>query len=165
MTEKNKKTFTIILLSVYLLVLIWIILFKLDFRLNIGYLRGINLIPFHYDIETSGHFAEVRDNVLIFVPLGLYLGLLGVKPLTSILSGFCLSAALELLQYVLGVGVTDITDLITNTAGTALGVLIFALLTQIFKNRPRLESVLRIIAAAATLLFLIFAVIVLVLNE
>jgi len=75
------------------------------------------------------------------------------------------SAVLELLQYVLGVGVTDITDLITNTAGTALGVLIFALLTQIFKNRSRLESVLRIIAAAATLLFLIFAVIVLVLNE
>jgi glycopeptide antibiotics resistance protein len=165
LTEKNKKTFTIILLSVYLLVLIWIILFKLDFRLNLGYQREINLIPFYYDIETTGHFAEVRDNILIFVPLGLYLSLLGVKPLYSILSGFGLSAVLELFQYILGVGVTDITDLITNTLGTALGTLIFLLLARIFKNRTRLENVLRIIATAATLLFLIFAAVVLVFNE
>ena len=103
--------------------------------------------------------------MLIFVPLGLYLSLLGVKPLYSILSGFGLSAVLELFQYILGVGVTDITDLITNTLGTALGTLIFLLLARIFKNRTRLENVLRIIATAATLLFLIFAAVVLVFNE
>ncbi|NLB16558.1 MAG: VanZ family protein [Clostridiales bacterium] len=165
MSEKKNKTYTLVLLFIYLAVLTWIILFKLGFGLDLGYLRGINLIPFHYDIETAGHFAEIRDNVIIFVPLGLYLGLLGVKPLFSIVSGFAVSAVLELLQYILGVGVTDITDLITNTLGTALGVLIFAVLTLIFKNRPKLERVLRILATVATLLFLAFAAVVSAFNS
>ena len=62
---KNKKQ---ILFVIYCLILVWIILFKLSFSLEeIRALRGvseINLIPFHYDMETSSHFKEVVLNIL-----------------------------------------------------------------------------------------------------
>ena len=51
MPEKRKeKIFAYIVMGIYLLFLCWLILFKLADSINkIPSMRGINLIPFHYD--------------------------------------------------------------------------------------------------------------------
>ena len=82
MTTKRNNIFTIVLLSVYALILVWIVLLKASTVADLKYLpcpRTLNLIPFHYDIEVGTHFEEVVLNALVFVPLGLYLAMLGMK--------------------------------------------------------------------------------------
>lgn len=71
---------------------------------------------------------------MIFIPLGVYFKMLKVTDLKTVLFGLLVSLGLEVLQFILAVGATDITDIITNTAGTALGVGVYALLSRIFKK-------------------------------
>ena len=69
-------------------------------------------------------------NVLLFVPLGVFLPLLYGKfdGLGKVaLAGLLISLSVELAQ-MFGSGATDINDLITNTAGACLGYGVFRLL-------------------------------------
>lgn len=166
---KNKtRSITIALTAVYFLMVVWIILFKMSALSEIAYLdhiRSINLIPFHYDEERSYHLAEVLENVMIFIPLGVYFKMLKVTDLKTVLFGLLVSLGLEVLQFILAVGATDITDIITNTAGTALGVGIYALLSRIFKKSEKLDTVLCILASVCTILFLFLMAFLLLANE
>lgn len=156
--DKKTKTFLIILLAVYSAALTWIILFKMAVRLDdvgFGTVRAWNMIPFRYSEETSFHLTEVLENVIAFVPLGVYLGMLKTGAWKAILIGAAASVTLEVLQFALGIGAADITDVITNTAGTAIGVGIYLLLTHIFKNREKLDKTLVIVCGAATAVMII----------
>lgn len=90
---------------------------------NVTYFRfelSGNWIPF------VGMMNGLRDymlNVLLFVPLGVFLPLLweafrAVK--NTVLFGFGMSLTIELLQ-IFTYRATDVNDLITNTVGTLLG--------------------------------------------
>ena len=81
MKKKEKINYTVpILFLLYLALLIWIILFKLQFSiLDLDRVREINLIPFYYEHEVTFHATEVLQNVLIFMPFGIYLCLLFPK--------------------------------------------------------------------------------------
>ncbi len=156
--DKKTKTFLVILLAVYSAALTWIILFKMAVRLEdvgFGTVRAWNMIPFRYSEETSFHLTEVLENVIAFVPLGVYLGMLKTGAWKAILIGAAASVTLEVLQFALGIGAADITDVITNTAGTAIGVGIYLLLTHIFKNREKLDKTLVIVCGAATVVMII----------
>jgi glycopeptide antibiotics resistance protein len=66
------------------------------------------------------------DNLIAFIPLGLLLSLnfkrTGFwRKLTFV---FMLSLAVEAMQYVLAIGVSDITDVIMNTVGELAGPLL-----------------------------------------
>lgn len=168
MTNKKDRAFTIVLLSVYGLILLWIVLLKASSIAELKYLpceRSLNLIPFHYDTEVSAHWNEVLLNVAVFVPLGLYFGMLGVRAWKAILIGFAASLLLEALQYVFAIGAADVTDLITNTAGTALGACLYLLLRRVFKRTDRLHRILHILLCAGTALFLFFAVFLIAVNS
>ena len=79
---KGKQKFLVsVLFLIYLALLVWIILFKLQFNINdLDTVRSINLIPFYYDKEigTVFHLKEVFENLLIFVPMGIYLSLIHI---------------------------------------------------------------------------------------
>jgi hypothetical protein len=65
---------------------------------------------------------DVIQNVLMLLPLGLVLGLGGVRPRIAALIAFLLSLAVETLQYTVVPGRdASLSDVITNTAGAALG--------------------------------------------
>ena len=119
----NKKR---LLFITYCLILIWIVLFKLSFSLEeIHALQNgssINLIPFHYDVETSFHFKEVLENALIFIPFGLFSQMLDLGYRKGVMAGMGFSLVMEMCQYIFQIGATDSTDLITNTLGTIAGV-------------------------------------------
>lgn len=163
----NKQKMTWLLAAVYIFILVWLILFKMAMPSEIPYLdhiRNINLIPFYYDNETSGHASEVIKNVILFIPLGLYLRIMGLSWRKAIVIGAALSAVLEILQYIFGVGASDITDLITNTLGTAVGVGIHASLSICFKKKEKLNKVLNVIALVCTVLMMGMIAILLVAN-
>ncbi len=166
---KKKISLIHILFGIYLVLLIWIILFKLafsfeDIRLMFGY-RAVNLIPFYYDNEVSIHFREVVENLLIFIPFGLYLGMWGIKLGKSVLTGFIFSLTMEVCQYILTLGGSDITDIITNTLGTLIGATLYLILSLIFKNKAKLDKVLNILALTVTVLFVSFILFILIVSR
>ena len=164
---KKKISLTHILFGVYCILLIWIILFKLsasleDIKMMAGR-RAVNLIPFYYDNEVSMHLSEVIKNLLIFIPFGLYLGMLGMGLGKSALTGFIFSLTMELCQYIFAIGGSDITDIITNTLGTLIGATLYLVLTLIFNNKVKLNKVLNLLALIVTVLFISFIILVLIL--
>lgn len=161
---KKHKT-TKILFIIYIIILVWIILFKLSFNFSdIGRLRSVNLIPFKYDIETTFQLKEVIDNILIFIPMGVLLKMLKIDNKRTILFGFLTSLSFEIMQYMFQIGVSDITDIITNTTGTIIGMLFYVILCKIFKNREKIDKILKILGTIGLILFLILIIIILVNN-
>ncbi len=127
------------------------ILFKLQFNINdLDTVRSINLIPFYYDKEigTAFHLKEVLENLLIFVPMGIYLQMLLPKcrfhGKLIIIAGT--SLLLEGAQYVLAIGRSDITDLITNFMGGLLGLALYGMMARLLKNRETADKLFFILA-------------------
>lgn len=103
---------------------------------NIRYIRfdlNVNLQPFAYMFSD---FLSSFLNVLLFVPLGIFLPLLW-KPYRKLwraaLFGFETSLLIELLQ-LFTYRATDVNDLITNTFGTLLGWFAGILIAKLVPN-------------------------------
>ena len=144
---KNKRTFLLHLLFVfYLAALTWIILFKMavSFDTIDHGIRSLNLIPFKGAMITNG-----RINFSEICPFGIYIGVLYRRWNLSekVLSFFSVSLIYEVLQYVLAIGRSDITDVIMNTVGGIVGLLIYSLLNKICRNERMTEIVVFICAA------------------
>ena len=81
-------------------------------------MRSINLIPFHESLIINGKldFREIIMNAAIFIPLGIYSGILFKKWIIGkrIFLFFLISLTYEVSQFILGVGASDITDIINN---------------------------------------------------
>ena len=157
-----------VLFLIYLALLVWIVLFKLQFSIHdLDTVRSINLIPFYYDkdVGTAFHLKEVLENLLLFVPMGIYLQMLLSKwrfhGKLIIIAGT--SLLLEMVQYVLAIGRSDITDILTNTAGGLLGLVVYSMIVRLLGDRAktnRLFSVLAVIVSAIViglLGFILFA--------
>jgi len=139
MKQGNKLTF--MLFSVYMLLLTGIILFKLPFyspELSDG-TRVINIIPFKGSFDADGNFilSEVIQNILIFIPFGIYICMLedewSFKKKAFAVIG--LTLIFELIQFIFAMGRTDITDILGNTLGGISGIGIYALFRRILKKR------------------------------
>lgn len=131
-TDANRRGWLFALFVVYLVLLVWIVLWKLQLPyVGQGALRHIKLIPFLPTAEDGASEPfEVIANVVLFIPFGLYLGLLAPSwPWWKLVGVVARSSlALEITQWVLSIGSCDVTDLIVNTAGSlaGLGLLILA---------------------------------------
>ena len=153
--RKKSHFITPVLFLLYLVLLVWIILFKLQFSIaDLDRVREINLIPFYYKEEVSFHATEVLENVLIFVPFGIYLCLIFKKLRFSgklfLIAG--MSVLLELCQYVLAVGRSDVTDLITNVSGGLIGVFLYNTIVRLFHNQKRVDQIIIISATIVTVI-------------
>ena len=105
---------------------------------DILYIRphfNVNLKPFAY---LFSYYREGLLNILLLIPLGCFLTMLW-KPFRNgfftILFGFCLSLAVELLQ-LLTYRATDVNDLMTNTLGAFLGWILGRIFLKCFPKIP-----------------------------
>ena len=153
---RQTKRILCLLFVVYLLFLAWAILFKLTFAPELlDHRRAFNIIPFYDNGSTVYRFVlrEMLDNIILFLPYGLYLYLLGWRGLkTDLLLFLGTSLCLELLQYAFALGVSDVTDLITNTLGGLLGYAIARVLLMGTNREETVTRVLTVMAAIATML-------------
>jgi len=140
--SKKQKNISLAVFAIYLFLLTWLILFK--FSTNIDEIknlniRNINLIPFSEPAIINGKisFKEIIYNILVFVPLGVYVKIL--KPDWSfgmkILPGLFLSFIYETIQFIFAIGASDITDIIGNTLGSMAGLAVCALFIKLFKDK------------------------------
>jgi glycopeptide antibiotics resistance protein len=129
------------------------------------WVRGIDLIPFH-DLGTYlnnpqlGSFIapQLWANVVIMIPLGFCLTYFQpLKPRFRILGQLliiCLS--IESLQFILGLGISDIDDILLNFTGGALGLVIYYFTRKLIKNEPLFHRLVTISSAVVgTLIFIL----------
>ncbi|MFB8834232.1 glycopeptide resistance protein VanZ1 [Clostridioides difficile] len=160
--KSRKHNITKGLFIVYIIILTWIILFKLQFdisSLETMNLRSINLIPFAGSLIINNRvdISEIILNVAIFVPFGIYVCMLKEEWsfIKKVIPIFITSLVFETLQYIFALGASDITDLIGNTIGGIIGIAVFMLLSKIFKNNTiKIINVLALIVTIIVVLFL-----------
>ena len=162
--EKNsgQKKYQKILMGlfiIYLVMLVWIILFKFSFSIGeLEHIRNINFVPFKGAMITNGkiNFSEMYMNMFIFAPFGVYLGVLfpNWKGYGKVFTVFFASVILEVLQYILAIGRTDITDVINNTLGGLVGLLVYVLIGKAAKSEERARGIVFWCALVGTILML-----------
>ena len=162
MREHRQGTLIKGLFLIYLLALTWIILFKMQIPLSeIGKMdyRNLNLIPFRGSVIVNGkvELSEIILNVIAFIPYGVYVSML--KEDWSLLQKavpiFATSFLYEALQYIFAIGASDITDLLGNTIGGLIGIILFSLLSKILKeNTIKVISILAVIGTVCMILFM-----------
>jgi Glycopeptide antibiotics resistance protein len=163
--SEKQNTLTRVLLVIYLLALTWLILFKLQFSIPVmkeG--RVVNLIPLLGSFGNNGviRFAEIRVNILAFIPLGIYICMLKLKwPFVKkALAVVALTLTFEIIQFIFAIGRADITDVLSNTLGGIIGIGIYTLLSKVLKGRT--NKVINILAAVFTILALLLVALLLI---
>ena len=133
--------------------------------------RSINLIPFHSIMEyISGGSANIRKfafsnvvgNIVIFIPLGVYLSLLkkDKRVITNLLFIFLVSLFVEVIQGLLGIGAADIDDIILNCLGGLIGILGYKFLLLILRDEKKVRTAITVLSAVGlpVILYLLFMV-------
>ncbi|HEX9025071.1 MAG TPA: VanZ family protein, partial [Clostridium sp.] len=67
---------------------------------------------------------------------------------------FLISLICEVLQYILNIGASDITDIINNTLGGLIGLMIFNRIEKALKNSIKAQKFINIIALTGTILII-----------
>lgn len=86
------------------------------------------------DGDSTGLLSENIMNVVSFVPIGFLLGFVSkrLKWWMIIMVGFSLSLSVEVLQFVSKRGFTEFDDIIHNTIGCLLGLVLLTFMTKIW---------------------------------
>ena len=95
-------------------------------------------------VIVSNLITVLKYVMLLFLPLGVFLPILyaefdGIRQIA--LCAFALSLAIELMQ-MFGLGITDVNDLMTNTAGACLGFFLYRAIRKRTeqKTKPKLQA-------------------------
>lgn len=156
MKQKNNLLNQMVRISfvLYIFLLTWIIVFK--FRINIRnlrYLSAINLIPFK-----ENDLKEILINIFLFIPYGMYLRELTKKKSLTVGIIILISFIFEVLQYILHIGISDITDVMMNTLGGMVGILLISILEKKRKNSKGLDNSIKYLLSIIPfiMIFLLF---------
>lgn len=148
--NNNLKKLTIGLFVIYFIILTWVILFKMELDISLLQkmnFRSVNLIPFSASLEINGKIdvSEIILNIIAFIPFGIYFSIMNSrwKFIQKTLLFFGVSLFYEVMQYILAIGGSDITDLITNTLGGITGLGIYFLCSKLLgKNTIKVLNIL-----------------------
>ena len=138
-TKRIIQTLGKVLFVVYVLALIYFLFFSEEYGRVAMEERQYryNLVPFveirrfwvyREQLGFWAVFTNLFGNVAGFLPFGFMLPVISGKMRSGwmiVLSGFGLSVAVEVIQLITKVGCFDVDDMILNTAGAAIGYLLF----------------------------------------
>jgi glycopeptide antibiotics resistance protein len=155
MTNSTNKL-TIALFLIYLFVLAWILLFKLGVQFSYMEKRSVSLIPFREPFDVG----ETILNMVIFIPLGIYAGILFRRwnPGRMICFFFLTSLIIEGLPFVFRIGAFALTDTITNTFGGFMGLLVGKAIGKLFANSVKAQKFINIGATIGTAVMILLLI-------
>jgi glycopeptide antibiotics resistance protein len=137
--------------------------------------RVIELIPFNqiygylsgsFDVSPTTVLHNLLGNILIFIPLGIYFALFrkDAKISANMLFVFLTSLSVEIIQFVLGIGASDIDDIILNCLGGFIGIMIYKGLARFLKKEEKVRSVVTVFSAIVGLPVFVITVLLYVFN-
>lgn len=169
MNIRRKDIFTNFLLYgvfIFYIALLILILFRtrhltrsanlIPLRGIISFLSGNDLVSDKDRAVVLHAFAisNLLGNIVIFVPLGVYVTLFnknkGIWKNTLLI--IITSAAVEIIQFIFRLGIGDIDDVILNSIGGLIGILICRLLYLICKNDLMVHRIIAVFAPIAGIL-------------
>ena len=177
--NKRERIKTVFLYGVFICYILFLIKLLILSRVSLLELfngqrtlsRSINLIPFYsikgYLFGSSATiknfaFSNVVGNIVIFIPLGTYLSLFknDKRVRTNLTIIFIVSLFVEIIQGLLGIGASDIDDIILNSLGGWIGILCYKFLMVILSDEKKVRTAITILSAIGLprLLFLLFIV-------
>lgn len=173
---KRLNILSIILFCIYILLLIWIVLFKCNIYLSItnGYFEfktltlkerfDYYLIPFidYINNDSTQTFIKFKDgilNVFVFIPLGLYLSFFIKKNkfIKVIFYTFLISLLFEIIQLFSLLGSFQTEDLILNLFSGLLGYIIYKIIYK--EKNIKVLNILSLICIIILTPILIYGVI------
>ncbi|GMK41420.1 membrane protein, VanZ family [Paenibacillus sp. CCS19] len=121
------------------------------------FVRSINLIPFRSISEfLSGSsanlarfaFGNVVGNILIFIPIGVYLSVLksNKRVLTNLSMILVMTLLVEIIQGLAGIGTADIDDILLNSLGGWIGILVYKLLLFTLREEKKVHTVITVLS-------------------
>lgn len=158
------KILSVLIFALYMAALVKVLLLRSPGTAAGSSLHQVNLIPFRtifYYIGTALQggatglrqaFANIAGNVILFLPFGYFMAIFfsGLRSrLRTALVTACFSAMIEILQFILHVGSSDVDDVLLNTLGGLLG---FMLLERILSRKPLTRAGYRKILALSAFL-------------
>jgi glycopeptide antibiotics resistance protein len=156
--NKRERIKTVFLYGIFICYIL--LLIKILFLSRISHLehRSINLIPFYSIMEyISGRsanikafaFSNVVGNIVIFIPLGTYLSLFknDKRVISNLLFIFIVSLFVEIIQGLLGIGASDIDDIILNCLGGLIGISGYKFLLFILRDEKKVHTAITILSA------------------
>ncbi len=152
------------LFAAYLVILLWLVLFKFSYDpltiLSDFQTRRLNLIPFAWARK-----SEIISNIVAFIPFGVMLGVSFKQAAFryKIAAIFGFSLAVEIIQFVLAIGVADITDIIMNTLGGFIGLAVYELISR-HTNDKYLDRCILVIGTLTLLAILYLRIFVLIVR-
>ena len=119
--------------------------------------RSYNLIPFKsiWDYVVGNNHVpksfiadNILGNIVVFIPYGLYLQVIQKRKAfaRSLLIVIITSVAIEIIQFIFGLGASDIDDVILNTCGGIIGILLYKFLRKLFKEESRTKTAITVIS-------------------
>ncbi|WP_102273890.1 VanZ family protein [Cytobacillus massiliigabonensis] len=141
--------------------------------LSRGSYRSINLTPFetirsyiHVDdgIGTKLVDVNVWGNILMFVPAGIYLMIFKGRAINTFFVICGLSLGAEIIQYLFAIGASDIDDLILNSLGGLIGIVIYLVLEKVLKNGHRVKKLITVASALVGVPVLCISILVTIAN-
>ena len=104
--------------------------------------RRVNLEPFYFMNDLTD--INVVGNLLLFIPLGMYLRILLKRKWTGLFLMFVLSVGFEATQFIFNIGALDVDDVILNVTGGLFGMIVMGILSLFLKNKERLKTFMAI---------------------
>lgn len=98
---------------------------------------------------------DILLNILLFLPLGVFLGRVGLRPLHALALGAALSVGIEAIQVLLPGRSTTVRDVLCNAVGCWVGAVIVARLADWLA--PSRGAALRLVAAVAAAIAIVGA--------
>lgn len=105
---------------------------------------GYCLIPFYSYYQFFNGNRDIMQqsfmNIAFFYPVGFLLSCLDMgfvkkSKWVIVVFAFVFSFCIEALQYIFHLGYAEVDDLIHNTLGTVIGILVFAFLNKLFDKK------------------------------
>jgi glycopeptide antibiotics resistance protein len=156
--NKRERIKTVFLYSVFICYILLLIKILFLSRISHSELTSINLIPFYsikkYIFSSSATikkfaFGNVVGNIAIFIPFGIYLSLFknDKRVRTNLFYIFIVSLFVEIIQGLLGIGASDIDDIILNSLGGLIGILGYKFLVFILRDEKKVHTAITFLSA------------------
>lgn len=158
MAIKNKQKILIIFLFIYIFIVLWLTVLHRSLHINNTQLDPL----WSYKEWLSGDTDlgnEILANIAMFVPFGFMLLAAFSKRRFIIPAAIVFSLTIETLQLVLMRGLFEWDDVISNTIGAGIGVLLFHTVNKFAVEKHRITIITSISAA-----FMIACLIVIIHN-
>lgn len=135
--------------ALYLILLIKVIFFKYGLQMTLLLLRDehryvANLMPFKtifsYVFRQGLDMITIKNilgNIIAFCPMGFLLPILFMRQrsIATIAICFCFSLSFEVIQILTNIGSFDVDDLILNTVGSTIGLLLYKATACLFTKK------------------------------